>query len=143
MHLVQDHGHHGHDHDDHDHSHHPSRDHPHDHGPGAAGPLERITHVHGGPTVLDIGGEIGALVVLVGDDRLGTELFVRAPDGREAHTGVWRRRLGLHPVAAAVFCELTQGTYALLAPSGQGHQAVTIIGGDVLTLDLRGQHRGP
>ena len=49
--------------------------------------------VHGGPPVLDIGGEIGAMVVLMEPATAGSELRLRSE--REppiaVHTGVWTR----------------------------------------------------
>ena len=69
-----------------DDGHHHDHPHPHPHGP-----LESIRHVHGGAPALDIGGDIGALVVLLDPAAAGTELHLRA-DGavglQRAHRGV-------------------------------------------------------
>ena len=59
--------------------------------PHPHGPLEAIDHVHGGAPALDIGGDIGALAVLLDPTAAGTELHLRAdgavgPD--RAHGGV-------------------------------------------------------
>lgn len=91
--------------------------------------------MHGGPPALDIGDGIGAMVVLVGDDRLGTELFLESElDGRSLHTGVWRRQLGDRVVAAAVFCELAEGRYRVIDAADR---TVAIRSGEVAELDLR------
>ncbi|MGH9271068.1 MAG: hypothetical protein ACRDZ2_07325 [Ilumatobacteraceae bacterium] len=116
---------HGHD-DDHDH-----------------GPLESITHVQGGAAAVDIGGDVGALSVLVDGSTVGTELFVRSADDPAVsiHTGVWWRKLGKGndrtQVAAALFCELTEGQWWVLDGSGADLCAVDITGGAVTDLDLR------
>lgn len=88
--------------------------------------------------MLDIGGDIGAMTVLLDSWAVGTELFLRAAvDGRVVHTGVWSRRIGDRELAAAVFCELEQGAYAVLAPDGTDDRIVEIVGGRVTELDLR------
>ena len=116
--------------------HHHGDDHHHDHDGHEHGPLEQITHVHGGPLLLDIGGEIGAMVVLTDHSRLGTELFLRRQsDGVEIHTGVWQRQIGADHIVAAVFCELIEGTYDLLDVQRIEH--VEVRGGHVADVDLR------
>jgi hypothetical protein len=120
---------HSHPHD----RHHADHDHEHEHDHDR--PLEQITHVHGGPPVLDIGGDVGALVVLTDWGRVGSELFVRrAADGKEIHTGVWARQLGTDLVPAAVFCEVVEGTYRIV---GVESEDVTVQGGQVTDIDAR------
>jgi len=123
---------HGPDHA-HDHHHGPGHDHEHDH------PLESITHVHGGASALDIGGNIGALVVLMDESALGTELFLRSVDDADfsVHTGVWKRDMGTGHVVAALFCELVSGTYWVLDTNGGDVCSVHIDGGSLSELDLR------
>lgn len=105
-------------------------DHPHPH--------ESYGLVHGGPPVLDIGGDVGALLALMDDRYVGTELFVRSrPEGAEVHTGVWRRRLGDGEVAAAVFLELTEGSYEFRDDPWSCRGPMTIRGGELTELDLR------
>ena len=96
-------------------------------------------HVHGGAPALDIGGDIGALAVLLDPASAGTELHLRA-DGAVAtsvHTGVWTRYQGTAPVTAALFAALTGGTYWVLDDHGADVVAVEVTGGEVVTLDLR------
>ena len=121
---------------------------------------ETYPHVHGGPVVLDIGGDIGALLATMDPSAVGTELHLRSEHEPpiSIHTGVWRRTCadgrangpGNGPgngsangeVTTAVFAELPQGTYWALDPDGQALVSVDIRGGEVAGIDLRGLH-GP
>ena len=111
-------------------------EHPHPHGGSAD---ESYAHVQGGATVLDIGGDVGALVATMDDDTIGTELHLRS-DTRPSlniHTGVWRRGSGSEMVTAAVFAELVAGTYWVLDRAGDVIQRVDIRGGALASIDLR------
>ncbi len=115
---------------------HGGHEHEHEHGP-----LEAITHVHGGAPALNIGGDIGALVVLMDGITVGTELYVRSDrdPAVSVHTGVWNRDLGSGQVAAAVFCELESGAYSVLDANGVDVCSVGIAGGVLSEIDLRSQ----
>jgi hypothetical protein len=106
--------------------------HSHDHG------LEGY-HVHGGSPALDIGGDIGALVVTMDPSALGTELHLRSEHEPPiaVHTGVWERQQAGQTVVAAVFAELVQGRYRVVGLSGATDQLIEIEGGKVTTIDLR------
>ncbi len=97
--------------------------------------------VRGGPPVLDIGGDIGAMVVLMDPSTAGTELFLRSEHDPpiDIHTGVWTRPLGSGESTAAVFPELVEGTYWVLDASGNATQRVGITGGALAELDIRGR----
>jgi hypothetical protein len=111
------------------HSH--AHDHPH-------GPLESITHVHGGAPALDIGGDIGAHNVVLDDGAAGDELYLRSDDPAfSIHTGVWTRHLGGGHVTTALFCQLVEGTYWVLDADGNDVRAVEVTGGRLAELDLR------
>jgi hypothetical protein len=73
----------GHSHD-HDHDHDPGRAHSHD------APVEAGEPPQGGPVMLDIGGDIGALIAYCEADQFG---YVNhgglAGEIRTTHTGVW------------------------------------------------------
>ena len=58
--------------------------------------------------MLDIGGDIGAMVATMDPDAEGTELHLRSGHDppMPPHTGVGRRLLGEEAVTAAVFAEL-------------------------------------
>ncbi len=99
-------------------------------------------HVHGGPPVLDIGGEVGALVATMDHSAVGTELFLRSEHEPpiSIHTGVWHRAAtgsSENHVTAAVFAELLEGSYWALDREGNDLVRVDIRGGDLATIDLR------
>ncbi|HMK12986.1 MAG TPA: hypothetical protein VK461_15455 [Acidimicrobiales bacterium] len=94
--------------------------------------------VHGGAAVLDIGGGVGALLALMDDEAVGTELFLRRERSEgTAHTGVWTRHQGSQHVTAALFCELRAGTYWVLRADGSDHLPVDVRGGELAHVDLR------
>jgi hypothetical protein len=89
--------------------------------------------------VLDIGGEVGALVVLLAAPPVGGELFA-CPQGRpEAHfhTGVHSRDIEGTPTWVALYPEVVEGNYDLLDGAGSPMAQVAIIGGEVGQVDLR------
>ena len=94
----------------------------------------------GGPVVLDIGGDVGALVVHLDDELEGTELPIAALDDPSwdptTHTGVWRRSVGDGSVVVAVYPALVAGRYRIVVPTGRAAD-VPITGGEVTTIDLR------
>ena len=103
---------------------------------------------HSAP-VLDIGGEVGALVVYLAH-RPPTGELEACPAGEPAarfHTGVHHRSIATGPsvrgngddlsVWTAVFPEVTEGRYHLLDDSGVPMADVTVTGGSVHQLDLR------
>jgi hypothetical protein len=95
---------------------------------------------HSSP-VLDIGGEVGAVVVHLAARPPSGELEA-SPVGDPAarfHTGVHRRSVGAGPGSAwtAVFPEVVSGSYDVLDPSGRPMARVAVAGGTVHQLDLR------
>jgi len=101
--------------------------------------VEPNHHVRGGPPVLDIGGDIGALVATMPTEAAGTELHLRSDHHPpiSIHTGVWHRDLGPNEVTAAVFVELPAGNYWVLDEAGRDVRPVQITGGELATIDLR------
>jgi len=93
----------------------------------------------GGPVVLDIGDDRGALIVYLDRHRIGTELHIR-PDGEAAttHTGVWERHIGPRRPVAAVFPSLPIGTYAVVGDDGGAWTTVDIDSGSVTETTLTG-----
>jgi hypothetical protein len=96
--------------------------------------------------MLDVGGDVGALVVLLPGPTPSGELEARpagVADGPGArfHTGVHRRAVGDgrggDGVWAAVFPDVHDGTYTLLRPDGSALATVAVPGGRVTQLDLR------
>ena len=103
-----------------------------------------IAHTHesaprGGPVVMDIGGDVGGLIVRLDEVLESTELPIEFADDprRDIHTGVWRRALGGESVVVAVFPELRQGSYRIHPANGHLGAEVQITGGQVAGLDLR------
>jgi len=88
--------------------------------------------------VLDIGDDVGALIILTSDELDGREVEVspRDVDWLKTHAVVRPRRLGGHIVAAAVFPELPQGEYTLWS-NGQDGEPVAVEGGAVAEVDWR------
>ena len=88
---------------------------------------------------MDIGGDIGGLIIRLNESMEGTELpieFTEDPQ-RDIHTGVWRRSLGGQSVVVAVYPELRMGRYLIHAGKDHGAAQVEITGGQVTELDLR------
>lgn len=113
--------------------------HPHSHGTEMR--EQWRPHTPPGETpVLDIGGDVGALVVYLLELTASGELDVQPsgrPEGR-FHTGVHNRAGGDGGEAwVAIFPEMTEGTYELLDDHGTHLAEVTITGGAVQELDLR------
>jgi hypothetical protein len=108
-----------------------------------------------GAVLLDIGGDVGALVVEMPSAMVGTEVEIRplrraktsshqhhGPDGHQhlAHVAVVRRPVAGGAVPSLVFSELTDGGYELFC---KGHpESVTlrvdVVGGEVTTTDWPG-----
>lgn len=81
--------------------------------------------------VLDIGDEIGALVVHTPAQLVGSEIDIRRRGETRpfVHTAVRERRVSTGTVYAAVFAELPAGTYTL--PDAPGVREIEITGGHV------------
>ena len=103
-----------------------------------------VERVHTEQVVLDIGGDIGALIIYTDEDRRGEEieLSLKENDAQRVHNQVHERRFNGHAVFAAVYPDLRAGEYILwendLMPAGR----VTIVGGDVATVDWRSWNSG-
>ncbi|HVB07066.1 MAG TPA: hypothetical protein VNF07_12545 [Acidimicrobiales bacterium] len=82
--------------------------------------------------VLDIGGDVGALVLHAAAERFGDEIDLNPDDPARPHThsAVRERRVGSQRRYAAVYPELLKGSYTL---AGSG-QRVTIEGGRITEL---------
>jgi hypothetical protein len=89
--------------------------------------------------VLDIGGEVGALVVYLAAEPPTGELEACPVDDPTArfHTGVHRRAIAHGFAWTAVFPQVTQGSYHLLDDDGAPLAHVLVTGGTVHQLDLR------
>ncbi len=104
-------------------------------GEGRYGPTDR------GSVVLDIGGDIGALILHTTAELLGAELEV-SPAGvdfhaHRIHTAVRERRGGPQVQYGAIYAALPAGDYTVYGPDGRPADTVTVTGGEVATLDWR------
>jgi hypothetical protein len=89
--------------------------------------------------VLEIGDELGALIVYTDADRHGTEVEISRSDmdDTRSHKDVLERSLGGRPTFAAVFDQLEQGTYTLWTDNAVHARNVTVSGGAVTEVDWR------
>lgn len=91
---------------------------------------------HGqGAVVVDIGGDVGALVLITDAGLAGAEIVISAtghPD-RRTHVAVLARPVGSEVRHAAVFPALREGGYLLWPPDGGGGPLgpVAVVGGRV------------
>ena len=112
------------------------------HDPGVARPPHHAAADHAAPGVsslLDIGGELGALVVYLPAPPPSGELEA-CPAGRpdeRFHTGVHDLVVPAGTVPVAVFPEVAAGAYELLDDDGGPMAAVRVTGGQVSEVDLR------
>jgi hypothetical protein len=92
-----------------------------------------------GSVVLDIGGDVGALVLRVSSELNGVEIDLEPTDASLPHThsAVRERRLAAGSTYAAVYPSLKAGTYSV---EGSG-QEVTILGGRVTELAYEPEQR--
>ncbi|MGI8825110.1 MAG: phospholipase [Chloroflexota bacterium] len=111
-------------------------DHPHPH----PHPHTYADRPHPEAVVLDIGGDIGALIIHTKPERHGQEIHIsRKGVSKREHVEVLERSINGEPAFTAVFPELREGEYDLwndlhgAIPAGQ----VTIAGGAIATLDWR------
>ncbi|MDQ1738771.1 MAG: hypothetical protein QOE53_423 [Pseudonocardiales bacterium] len=101
--------------------------------------MEDNSHAGQGPVVLDIGGDVGALIVRMPAELVGTEIEARPvagpafdgyAGGHLPHVAVLARPGG----SVAVFGELQDGEYELnLRPDEPARLRVLVRGGEVST----------
>ena len=117
---------HAHDHEHpHDHRHHHTHDHTAAHRP------------HNEAVVLELGEELGALVVYADPALLHLEIEI-SPDGADgdrSHKDVLERVVGGRSLYAAVFDRLPHGTYTLWHDDVAIARNVTVTGGSIAELD--------
>ena len=87
----------------------------------------------GGPVVLDVGDDVGALVLHTTFDQVGAEIEISPvgePDRRH-HVAVHPRYLGGTQIYAAVYPDLIDGVYQLWSMTGEPAQTIRIHGGHI------------
>ncbi len=102
--------------------------------------LESSTRrVHTEHAVLDIGDEIGALILYSRHELCGRQIDV-SPRGRtwqRIHTDILERRVDGYPVFAALFLSLPADDYIIWGESSRPVGEITIAGGQVAEVDWR------
>lgn len=111
-------------------------DHDHGHGHGHAHADEENPFAGQGAVLLDIGGDVGALVVTMPRSMVGEEIDVADPDDPPGtprqHVAVVERPVEGEVVPSLVFPELTEGTWTLMPKGTEDVQLrVEVRGGEV------------
>jgi len=114
----------------HDHHHHDQHDHHHE---------NHAARAHPEFVVLDIGGEIGALIVHTGADLHGVEVEISptGDDGARSHKDVLERAIDGRPAHTAVFDDLAAGSYTLWIDGAAVTRGAVVEGGEITELDWR------
>jgi hypothetical protein len=84
--------------------------------------------------VLDIGGDVGALILYADESCLGQEIDISplgVPRSHHTHTMIRRRRAVTQEFIAGVYPELREGTYTVWGLNGEPLGETTICGGQV------------
>jgi len=89
--------------------------------------------------VLDIGDEVGALILRTGPGMHGQEIELSPAneDGLRSHKEVLERNIEGEAAFTAVFDGLRGGTYTLWAPDREPVRGVNVSGGSITQLDWR------
>lgn len=122
-------------------------DHTHVHGDGHAhahphAVEDYAARKHPEFVVLDIGGELGALILYCDPELHGVEIEI-SPDGEDArrsHKQVLERDSGGRAEFTAVYDGLPEGAYTLWVDDEPRARGVRIEGGYVAELDWRSEH---
>jgi phosphoserine phosphatase len=100
---------------------------------------QKNDRIHPESVVLDIGQDIGALIIYTDAELRGREIEV-SPLGSAAtrvHVEVLERRVNGRPVFAAVFPKLRAGGYEIWGISASPSGTASIVGGEITTVDWR------
>jgi hypothetical protein len=114
------------------HEHH--HDHSHDHPPETYADRRHPEFV-----VLDIGGDVGALILHTDSELHGVEVEISPTghDDRRSHKEVLERTINGCPAFTAVFDQLAAGTYTLWTGGEARAREVAVPGGAIAKLDWR------
>jgi predicted amino acid racemase len=105
--------------------------HHHDH---AHGEEQHVSYRNQSAVVLDIGGELGALIVHTSAEHDEREIDISPgtdPNAARSHNQVHPRRMRTHTVYSAVYPQLREGVYTLWRDRHTAEATVTITGGRV------------
>jgi hypothetical protein len=108
--------------------------HSHDHGAGGENHACRRHPEH---VVLDIGQDLGALIVHTEAGMVGCEVEISAAgrDHERSHKDVLEREINGRPAYTAVFDKVPEGTYTLWVDDQARAGGVAITGGGISELD--------
>jgi hypothetical protein len=124
---------------EHSHAHNDSHEHTHSHrGAHEHIPVhENNRHVHGGPAVLDIGEDVGALLIYCHPQLRGEQIDVSPRERLQerTHTDVLERNVLGRSIFAALFLALDAGVYVIWNHGDTPICEVTINGGQVSELN--------
>src|SRR2546425_12530007 len=92
---------------------------------------DHVDRVHTEHAVLDIGQDIGALVIYTREELRGEEIEVspKGNDVQRTHTQVLERRFNGRSTFAALFLALPAGDYKIWSDDPNVTNEVTIVGG--------------
>jgi hypothetical protein len=92
---------------------------------------------HSGHVVLDIGQNVGALILYTRQELCGREIEISRADrvSPRVHTAILERIVGSRTVYAGVYPELEAGDYRLWGDDPLQPVAVTIVAGSVAEVD--------
>jgi hypothetical protein len=101
---------------------------------------EPVARPHPEHVVLEIGGEIGALIVHADPDQHDLQIEITRSGeerGKRAHQHILERPIGARTMYAAVFYGLREGSYTLFTHDAVRETDVLIRGAEVTTVDWR------
>jgi hypothetical protein len=95
--------------------------------------------VHSEPIVLDIGDNIGALIIYTRAELRNREIEIslKGENARRVHTEVLERLINGEALYTAVFAELPSGLYTLWGNATSPAGEITIVGGEIAEVDWR------
>ncbi len=103
----------------------------------------RAARRHPELVVLDIGGDIGALILHTRAEMVGVEVEISATgqDDRRSHKDVLERAINGRPAYTAVFDNIREGTYTLWVDDVARERGVVVSGGAASELDWSARSR--
>lgn len=98
-----------------------------------------LDQIHTEHAVLDIGQDIGALIIYTTASQHAQEIEVspKGQDEQRVHTGVLERRFNGRTIFAALFMALIAGDYTIWKDDTHPAGEITIVGGKVAEVDWR------
>jgi hypothetical protein len=102
-------------------------------------PEQYKDRIHAEHAILDIGADVGALIIYCRSELRGKQIDVslRGREWQRTHTDVLERRTNNQPIFAALFLALPVGDYVIWGNSKEPIGEVTITGGQVTEINWR------